>query len=553
MELSSVIVIPAHDEEATIDACLRALAGQTVGVHAFETILVLDNCQDATPARAGLAAAELGLAVRMVIGPGRGAGAARRLGMDLAAERLLAAGQPDGLIASTDADSQPEPDWLERQLHHVRAGARAVAGLVELDPDEGTELPVGVRRRRERDAVDRLDRVRELDPAAEHHHFAGASIGITAAAYRHVGGLEPLQALEDAAFATRLHERAVPILRTRDVRVRTSARSRGRASRGLAVDLEVSRWLEHRRFRADEFDPAALLANKAGRTVAVVIPTKECAETIGAVVAEAVGPLREIGVIDELVVIDAGSRDDTAGAAARAGARVIQQDEVAAELGPARGKGDAMWRALHATGGEIVCFLDGDTRDPSSRHLVGLLGPILADREIKLVKGAFERPLAAGGQVLANEGGRVTELMARPLINLHEPRLAGFAQPLAGELAAHRSLLEAVPFPVGYGVEIAMLIDALRREGLSALAECDLGMRQNRHQSLRSLGEMAYAVLAAVQRRCGRPDAIIAGAYLRPWDDGSVAAIPVGERPPIATLSDLRTSQLPVSSGDAIG
>ncbi|MGI9183685.1 MAG: glucosyl-3-phosphoglycerate synthase [Solirubrobacteraceae bacterium] len=551
MGLSSVVVIPAHDEEATIKACLRALAEQTVGRHAFETILVLDACQDATRARAGKAAAELGLAVRMVTGPGHGPGAARRLGMDLAAERLLAAGRPDGLIASTDADSQPAPEWLARQLQHVHAGARAVAGLVELDPDEGTELPVGVRRRRERDAVDRLDRVRELDPAAEHHHFAGASIGITAAAYRHVGGLEPLHALEDAAFATRLHERGVPILRTRDVRVRTSARSRGRASRGLAVDLEVSRWLEHRRFRADEFDPAALLANKAGRTVTVVIPTKECAQTIGAVVGEAVGPLRETGVIDELVVIDAGSRDDTAGAAARAGARVIQQDEVAAELGPAQGKGDAMWRALRATGGEIVCFLDGDTRDPSPGHLVGLLGPILADREIKLIKGAFERPLAAGGQVLANEGGRVTELMARPLINLHEPRLAGFSQPLAGELAAHRSLLEAIPFPVGYGVEIAMLIDALRRDGLAALAECDLGMRQNRHQSLRSLGEMAYAVLAAVQRRCGRPDAVIAGAYLRPWDDGSVAAVPVAERPPIATLSDRRPSRLPVASGDA--
>jgi glycosyltransferase involved in cell wall biosynthesis len=553
MGLRSVVVIPAHDEEATIAACLRALARQTVGPHDFETILVLDACEDATQARAGLAATELGLAVRMITGPGRGAGAARRLGMDVAAERLLAAGRPDGLIASTDADSQPAPDWLERQLHHLRAGARAVAGLVELDPDGGTDLPAGVRRRRERDAVDRLHRVRELDPAAEHHHFAGASIGITAAAYRHVGGLEPLHALEDAAFATRLRERGVPILRTRDVRVRTSARSRGRASRGLAVDLEVSRWLEHRRFRADEFDPASLLANKGGRTVTLVIPTKECAETIGAVVGEAVGPLRETGVIDELVVIDAGSRDGTAGAAARAGAHVIQQDEVAVELGPALGKGDAMWRALRATGREIVCFLDGDTSDPSPEHLIGLLGPILANPEIKLVKGAFERPLAAGGQVLANEGGRVTELMARPLINLHEPRLAGLAQPLAGELAARRSLLEAIPFPVGYGIELAMLIDALRREGLSALAECDLGMRQNRHQSLRSLGEMAYAVLAAAQRRCGRPDAVIAGAYLRPWDDGSVAAVPVQERPPIATLSDRRPIPLRVPSGDVNG
>ena len=128
----------------------------------------------------------------------------------------------------------------------------------------------------------------------------------------------------------------------------------------------------------------------------------------------------------------------------------------------------------------------------------------------------------------------MTELMARPLLNLHEPLLAGFAQPLAGEIAARRELLEAIPFPVGYGVEIAMLIDALRLCGLDALAECDLGVRQNRHQSLRALGEMAYAVLAAVENR--RPDrsAIIgAGSYLRPWADGSVSSVPLAERPPI--------------------
>jgi glucosyl-3-phosphoglycerate synthase len=383
-----------------------------------------------------------------------------------------------------------------------------------------------------------LQRVRELEPAAEHHHFSGASIGITAAAYRAAGGLEPLVALEDAAFATRLYNRNVRILRTRDVHVRTSARSHGRAARGLAVDLEVSRWLATRRFRAADFDPAALLASKAQQTVTVVIPTKECADTIAGVIGEVVGPLSESGVVDELVVIDAGSRDGTALAASRAGAHVIQQDEIAGELGPALGKGDAMWRALRATVGDVVCFLDGDTRDPSISHLIGLLGPILSNPKIKLVKGAFDRPLAAGGKLLPHEGGRVTELMARPLLNLHEPRLAGFAQPLAGELAARRPLLEAIPFPVGYGIEIAMMIDALHREGLAALAECDLGQRQNRHQSLRSLGEMAYAVLAAVERRCGRPDAVIAGAYLRPWDDGSVAAVPVRERPPIATLSD---------------
>jgi glucosyl-3-phosphoglycerate synthase len=161
---------------------------------------------------------------------------------------------------------------------------------------------------------------------------------------------------------------------------------------------------------------------------------------------------------------------------------------------------------------------------------------LLADPSLQLVKGAFDRPLLAGGVALPNEGGRVTELMARPLINLHEPRLAGFAQPLAGEFAGRRPLLESIPFPVGYGVEIAVLIDALRRHGLEALAECHLGERQNRHQPLRALGEMAYAVLAAVERRLGGDRSTAGGHYLRPWDDHGVAAVPVIERPPLVTL-----------------
>jgi glucosyl-3-phosphoglycerate synthase len=200
-----------------------------------------------------------------------------------------------------------------------------------------------------------------------------------------------------------------------------------------------------------------------------------------------------------------------------------------------------MWRALQATGGDVVCFLDGDTRDPRAAHLLGLLGPLLHDPSVALVKGTFHRPLDTGASKLAHEGGRVTEIMARPLINLYEPQLAGFSQPLAGEFAARRDLLEEIAFPVGYGVEIAVLIDALRARGLDALAECDLGTRQNRHQPLRALGEMAYAVLAAVERR--RPGPLRApelheparapGAYVRPWEDAAVAAVPIAERPPI--------------------
>jgi glucosyl-3-phosphoglycerate synthase len=533
VDVESIVVIPARDEQARIGDCLRALAVQTVPVAAFETIIVLDACRDDTARIVGEVASTFGLTVTTLQGPGSGAGGARRVGMDAACSRLWTLGRPRGLIACTDADSRPAPDWLERQLGHVRAGARAIAGLIELDDDEAGELPQAVLGRRERDAVARLWRVRRADPDAGHHHFAGASIGVTAATYRAVGGIEPLAALEDAGFAARLTQHEVPILRASDVKVQTSARSDGRVARGLSVDLAVSTWSERRRHRAADFPLERLAAAKAGQAVTVIVPTKECASTIDAVLARAVAPFAQRGLIDELVVVDAASRDGTAEIAAAAGARVIQQDEIVREHGAALGKGDAMWRALQVTEGDVVCFLDGDTADPSPSHLQGLLGPLLGDRSVALVKGAFDRPMQAGAVTLPNEGGRVTELMARPLLNLHEPLLAGFSQPLAGEFAARRELLEAIPFPVGYGVEIAVLIDALRRYGLDALAECHIGTRQNRHQPLRALGEMAYAVLAAMENRLTDRPAPAGGHYLRPWEDGAVVSIPVQERPPI--------------------
>lgn len=536
MELAAVVVIPARDEERRIAASLTALAAQTVPRSAFETIVVLDACVDATSEVARQTAAELGLSLRLLEGPGLGAGAARRAGMDAAAARLLALGLDDGLIASTDGDSRAAPDWLARQLAHVRNGARVIAGLIDLDPEERRQLPGDVLRRRETDAGTRMRILRNADPTAAHHHFAGASIGVTASVYRDVGGIEPLEALEDAAFASRLAAHGIPILRAADVRVHTSARPVGRASRGLSVDLAVSDWSVRRRYKASEFEPEALGEHKEATSVAAVIPTKECAATIAGVITETVGPLARAGLVDELVVIDAGSDDGTAEIAEAAGARVIQQDEVLAEFGSGLGKGDALWRAVHATSTDIICFLDGDTGNPDVHHLLGLLGPLLTDPTLQLVKGAFDRPLRAGGLDLPHEGGRVTELMARPLLNLHEPRLAGFAQPLAGEFAGRRPLLESIPFPVGYGVEIAVLIDSLRRHGLDALAECHLGSRQNRHQPLRALGEMAYAVLAAVENRIAGRRSVVGGHYVRPWEEGAVVQIAIEERPPICSL-----------------
>ena len=300
--------------------------------------------------------------------------------------------------------------------------------------------------------------------------------------------------------------------------------------------MAVSTWSERRRYDATEFPLRRLAGAKRKTSVTVIIPTKQCADTIAGVVARTVAPLRDAGLVDDVVVVDAASRDRTDLIAAQAGARVLQEDDLLPEYGTALGKGDAMWRALHATSGEVVCFLDGDTTDPDPRHLRGLLGPLLTDPSVALVKGAFDRPLRVGDAEFAHEGGRVTELMARPLINLHEPRLAGFSQPLAGEFAARRELLEAIPFPAGYGVEIAILIDALRARGLDGLAECHLGTRHNRHQPLRALGEMAYAVLAAVENRLELTAGMACGPYLRPWDGNTVAQVPVQERPPLASL-----------------
>lgn len=533
MAVDAIVVIPARDERQRIGNCLRALAAQTVGRDRFATIVVLDRCSDDTAQVLTDIAGELRLEVTTLDGPGAGAGAARRLGMDAACERFLGAGRPRGLIACTDADSLPAPDWLARQLDYVEAGARAIAGLIELDDQEARGLPAGVLRRREREAENRLRQVRSRDREAGHHHSAGASLAVTAETYRQVGGIEPVPALEDAGFADRLARHNVPLLRPVDVRVRTSARVTGRVARGLSVDLAVASWLERRRYRAAEFSIDQLLGRKHGRSVSVIVPAKECAETIAGVLQGTAGPLLDAGLVDELIVVDAASADGTAALASRCGARVLQQDELEADLGPALGKGDAMWRALRQADGEVICFLDADTADPHPDHLLGLLGPILSDDSIVMVKGAFERPLDTGAGKLADEGGRVTELMARPLLNMHEPLLAGLSQPLAGEVAARRELLEALPFPVGYGVEIAMLIDTLRLCGLDALAECHLGTRQNRHQPLRALGEMAYAVLAAVERRRPETPSATPGRYMRPWQDGATVEVPVAERPPV--------------------
>ena len=537
--LRACVVVPARDEEALVGACIDALGRQRdVDPDAYEVLLVLDACTDDTEPRARAAAARHpGLRLHVLRCRSGGAGAARRRGMDEAARRLESLGRADGLIASTDADTRVGPDWLRRQLDLLAAGAHAVGGMIEVEGDPADGADAALARRDDRLAA-RLAAARSEGPA-EHPFFSGASLGLTVRAYRRAGGLSAAAALEDQALERALRTGGVPITRSRAVSVVTSGRVHGRARHGLAADLRLDEWSRRRGYQAAEFSPDDLVRVKTD-SVSVVLPCREVAGTIGPIL-EALRPLEEAGLVDELVVVDAGSRDGTAAVARARGARVVQEDELMPEMGRCRGKGDAMWRALSATEGDVVAFLDADTAGFDGGFAVGLLGPLLTDPGVTLVKGAFRRPLRAGAELLADEGGRVTELMARPLLSVVAPELGGFVQPLAGEIAARRDLLESLPFPVGYGVETAMLIDALRARGLDALAQVDLGERLNRHQPLRELGAMALAVLGAGLRRGLSEDdfaALAPGRMRVPDGTGGTAVrdVDLDERPPLATI-----------------
>lgn len=312
----------------------------------------------------------------------------------------------------------------------------------------------------------------------------------------------------------------------------------------LDRELGLATWGARSSLSADRYDLEGLLELKR-QTVSVVLPTREVGQTIASVL-DALAPVGDAGLVDEIVVVDAASQDGTAAIAAERGAAVLQESEILPGFGAARGKGDAMWRALAATSGEIVVYMDTDTRDFDARFVLGMLGPLLERPEVQLVKGTFRRPFEVGGVAVPDGGGRVTELVARPLLNLFTPELSGFGQPLAGETAGRRSLLEELPYPVGYGVEIGMLIDAAARAGVEAIVEVDLGTRRNRHQSLRELSPMALAVLGTALRRVHGADSVTElcvgdlapAAIALPAEDGmELREVSLEERPPLSTVS----------------
>jgi glucosyl-3-phosphoglycerate synthase len=295
-----------------------------------------------------------------------------------------------------------------------------------------------------------------------------------------------------------------------------------------ANDWEQARSLHHSRY-----DASSLRARE--QTVSVCVPARECAATIGPIV-ETLVALREQGVVDQIVVIDGGSQDQTVRVARGRGATVFNESDLMPDHGPVLGKGDAMWRALSVLEGELVCFLDGDLERFSAHYAIGLLGPLIEFEQVEFVKGFYRRAFRVGDVTLADGGGRVNHLLARPALAIFYPQLVGVRQPLAGEIAARRSLLERLPFTTGYGVEIAMLLDVLEAVGLEGMAQVDLDAHHNRHQPLLALSAMAYEVLAVIATRLEREGRLV---DLDPsplsGPDGDFGS-PLIERPPMLSV-----------------
>jgi glucosyl-3-phosphoglycerate synthase len=268
------------------------------------------------------------------------------------------------------------------------------------------------------------------------------------------------------------------------------------------MDMTVRDWFDARSFRYQDFAALASSRWPAGApSTTLIFPSRSVAGTIGPILAHVARLRDRTGLIDQVIVVDADSPDGTAAIARAAGAEVYSENELLPAYGPALGKGDAMWRSLSVARGDIVMFADADTADFGEHFVYGTLGPLLTEPGVAFSKAAYRRPFTQDQQSVVDGGGRVTELMAKPLLNFYRPELAGFVQPLAGEFAARRDLLLGLPFLTGYGVELALLIDVLARTGLPAMAQVDLGSRQNRHQPLWALTRMSSTVLRAMGRR----------------------------------------------------
>jgi glucosyl-3-phosphoglycerate synthase len=318
-----------------------------------------------------------------------------------------------------------------------------------------------------------------------------------------------------------------------------------------AVDIRAQAWFRSHTSSGAAYDRRALSLAKMGTTVSVILPARNEEATVGAIVERLRAELvLDVQLVDEIVVVDSGSVDGTAHAAAAAGARVVRQSDVLPRLGDVPGKGEALWKSQFVSTGDLLVFVDADLREFDPQFVVALLGPMINDTSVGFVKAVYDRPLTTTEGVSAAGGGRVTELVARPLLDLHWPELAGFVQPLAGEYAARRTLLEQLPFCSGYGVEIGLLVDVVELAGLDAMAQVDLGRRLHRNQGDDALGRMAAQVQLTVESRLQSHGKVIftepprstLTQFMRV--DGRYepvsSQVAVSERPPMVTLPEYR-------------
>ncbi len=303
-------------------------------------------------------------------------------------------------------------------------------------------------------------------------------------------------------------------------------------------------WLADRSWTRPQWTVEELEAAKAGRTISVVLPALNEEDTVESVI-ESISPLLG-GLVDELIVLDSGSTDDTEIRAIAAGARVVTREQALPEIAPRPGKGEVLWRSMAATSGDFVVFVDSDLIEPHPMFVPRLLGPLLTEDGVHLVKSFYRRPLNigeahdAGGREGATGGGRVTELVARPLLAALRPELGCVLQPLGGEYAATRELLMSVPFAPGYGVEIGLLVDTYDRLGLDAIAQVNLGVRAHRNRPLAELGPMSRQVVATLLSRCGIPDSGVGLTQFFVDGDGytpRTSTVSLADRPPMNTLA----------------
>jgi glycosyltransferase involved in cell wall biosynthesis/nucleotide-binding universal stress UspA family protein len=308
----------------------------------------------------------------------------------------------------------------------------------------------------------------------------------------------------------------VIVVKTRDVPTRATFVERARQDDSLeaaeqaaaavrSLPAKVDRWFGESSFDYTEFSDLKRLVElkeKRGLTISAVLPTLNEAETIGPIVRSARRELMKIvPLIDELLVIDSDSDDETRKIAEDEGARVVTHQQVLPKYGAYAGKGEALWKSLYETSGDLVAWCDTDVREWDPRFLYGTLGPLLTEPRFGYVKAYYQRPIVQGGVLTAGGGGRVTELVARPLINLFFPELSGYIQPLSGEYAGRREYLEDIPFFASYAVEIGHLIDLSQKLGIEGLGQVDLETRHHRNQDLEGLSKMAFVIMHAVMKR----------------------------------------------------